>query len=650
MTLSNLFSPIKLAKVEIKNRCVMAPMGVGFYSPDETWPKKEIRYFEERAIGGMGLIITSFTRVHGKLASIPLVGIWDDRFIPSHEELVKRVQKHGSKIFLQLALTGGKLSGEAPSSIYSPNYASKPRELTALEIDSLVEAFIKAAGRAVKAGFDGVEVHGAHSYFIGAMMSPALNKRTDKYGGDFVKRMKFPTDVINGILIEYPDIAVGFKFSAYEELPGGVDIPLGKKIAKHIEALGITYLHVASTASTLEVMSKYPSVPPMYIPRNTLIPLAEGIKKECPDTVVIGTGSITVPEEADDFIKKGKCDMVALGRTVLADPLWPNKAKNGETIVPCIRCNVCYFQLWLAEPVCCTMNPYLLREAEQELPIPARKKRVMVVGAGPAGIRCAVTAAKRGHEVTLHERKPFVGGMVHPGSMPDCKRDLKRALEWFEKELSNCNATLKLNTAVTPEMVEEEDPDALVIATGGEQETLDIPGIEKNNVVGAVEVLCDIAKYGSKKAVIIGGGDVGCETACYLSDNGFEVAIVEILPKLMEKNINTNVKVQMFSLLEEKKITIMTETKVQAVTDGGIEVILPSGKLWGVEADLVIAAMGYKRKMAFKPSKVLSIAAKSGLAAELAMKAEEVHLIGVCAYPGSILEAIEAGEQAGRWI
>jgi 2-enoate reductase len=650
MTLSNLFSPIKLGKVEIKNRCVMAPMGVGFYSPDETWPKKEIRYFEERAIGGIGLIITSFTRVHGRLASTPLVGIWDDRFIPSHEELVKRVQKHGSKIFVQLGLPGGKLSGEAPSSIYSPNYPIKPRELTTSEIDNLLEAFIMAAGRALKAGYDGVEIHGAHSYFIGSMMSPALNMRTDKYGGDFEKRMKFPSDVIKGISNEYPDLPVGFKFSAYEELPGGVDIPLGKKIAKHIEALGTAYLHVTSTASTLDVMSKYPSVPPMYIPRNTLIPLAEGIKNECPGTVVIGTGSITVPGEADEFISKGKCDMVALGRTVLADPRWPDKAKNGGSIVPCIRCNVCYFQLWLAEPLCCTMNPYLLREAEQELPIPTREKRVMVVGAGPAGIRCALTAAKRGHDVALYEKKPFVGGMVYPGSMPDCKRDLKRALDWFERELAGSSVNLKLNTEVTPEMVEKAAPDALVIATGGEQEPLDVPGIEKNNVATAAGVLYDITKYHGKNAAVVGGGDVGCETACYLADNGFEVTIIDILPKLMENNDNTNVKVQMFNLLEEKNISIMTDTKVKAVTDDGIEVMLPSGKLWGIRADLVVVSIGNKQKKDLKPGKVMSITAKSGRVVELAMKAEEVHLIGDCNSPGSIHEAIEAGEQAGRWI
>ena len=284
MALKHLFTPIKLGKVHISNRCVMAPMGGGLYSADETWPMRSIRYYEERAIGGMGLIITQFTRVNGEIASVPITGIYDDRFIPSHEELVNRVHKHGSKI------------------IYSSNYVIKPRELTTEELVGLVGDFIKAAGRAIKAGYDGVEVHGAHSYLIGQMMSPALNLRVDKYGGTFEKRMKFPTDIITGIKEEYPDLTVGFKFSVHEEIPGGVDIPLGVEIAKYIEKLGVNYLHAASTASTLEVMSKFPSVPPLYIPRNTLMPLAEEVKKACPDTVVIGTGSITVPEEAEEFI------------------------------------------------------------------------------------------------------------------------------------------------------------------------------------------------------------------------------------------------------------------------------------------------------------------------------------------------------------
>ena len=329
MNLHNLFSPIQLGNVEIPNRTVMAPMGTRIYSADGTWPKRVIRYFEERAIGEIGLIITSFVRVHESLACFPLHGIYDDRFIPSHSELVERIHQYDSKIFLQIALSGGKRSGDAPSSIYSPNYAVKPRALTTDELDELVESFISAAGRAQKAGYDGVELHGAHSYLVGQMMSPSLNKRIDKYGGSFENRMKFPSDIITGIVRKYPDFPVGFKFSAHEELPGGIDIEQAKKIAQHITGFGAVYLHVASTASTINVYSRYPSVPAIYTPRNTLVPLAAEIKKIVSDIPVIATGSIIVPEEAEEFIDSGLCDMVALGRTTFADPHWDEKPVTG---------------------------------------------------------------------------------------------------------------------------------------------------------------------------------------------------------------------------------------------------------------------------------------------------------------------------------
>ena len=652
MALPNLFSPIKLGKAEIANRTAMAPMGVGLYSSDETWPRRELRYFEERAIGGIGLLITPFVRVHKTLASIPLAGIYEDRLIPTHRELTERIHKYDTKVFLQIALSGGKLSTDAPSSIYSPNYVVKPRELSTDEVDEIVESFIAAAGRGVEAGYDGVEVHGAHSYLIGQMMSPALNKRTDKYGGSFEARMKFPTDIINGIKAKYPDLPIGFKLSCHEEIPGGIDIEIAKNIAKHIAGLGVVYIHAASTASTIEVMSKYPSVPPLYIPRNTLMPLAEQIKNTIPDTTVIGTGSITVPEEAEQFIAEGKCDMVALGRTILADAHWAKKAKEGKRIVPCIRCNVCYHQLWLAGPLWCSVNPYLLHESEQELPPVAKKKKVMIVGAGPSGIRCALTASKRGHDVTLFEKQPVVGGMVYPGSRPKCKEDVVRLYDWFVAELKDSSVKLVLNTEVTPETVNSEKPDALVIAMGTESIVPDVPGIDKPHVASAVEVLRDVTKYKGKKAVVVGGGDVGCETACHLADNGFDVTIVEILPNLLEENIMTNVKVQMFELLKEKNVTVMTGTKLSAVTDDGAEVILPSGKAWGINADLVAYAIGMKSPQTFTAGGTagMNITAQSGIAGEMAMKSDETYVIGDCATLGRIREATEAGERVGRWL
>jgi len=193
MALESLLSPIRIGNIEISNRTAMAPMnlGVPMYADDGTWPRKTIRYYEERAIGEIGLIITQFVRAYDKIGSYPIVGLHDDKYIDSHAELVGRVHRHGSKIFHQIALMGGKIyykSGEAPSAIYSPVYNFKPRELSTGELDMLVEKFIEATGRGVQAGYDGVEVHGAHLYLIGQMMSPATNKRTDKYGGSVGKQ------------------------------------------------------------------------------------------------------------------------------------------------------------------------------------------------------------------------------------------------------------------------------------------------------------------------------------------------------------------------------------------------------------------------------------------------------------------------------
>ncbi|MFC1539822.1 FAD-dependent oxidoreductase, partial [Candidatus Latescibacterota bacterium] len=521
------------------------------------------------------------------------------------------------------------------------------------EADGLVRDFIDAAGYAREAGYDGVEIHGGHTYLVGAFMSPSTNKRTDKYGGSFEERMKFPTDILNGIAKEHPGFPAGIKFSAYEELPGGIDIPLGLEIARHLASLNPAYLHVSATSTSLLIKSRYSSVPHMYIKRNTLMPLAEKVKELCPDSVVMATGGITVPAEAEEFISGGKCDMVAIGRTVLADAHWAEKARAGKAdrITPCIRCNTCYHQLWLSEPLICSMNPYLSHEAEQRLTPTDKPKKVMVVGAGPAGIRCALTASKRGHTVTLYEKNARIGGMVLPGSAPSFKEELRFALDWYETELRESGVDVRLSTEVTPERVERESPDVLVIAVGGETILPNIPGINKPNVVSAIDVLRNIGKYRADKAVVIGGGEVGCETACYLAENGAEVTVIEVLPHIMPQSPKITLN-HMMLLLEDRNIKFLGETQVTTINENGVEVLLPSGKHWGIEADLVVYAVGIKPhgEIIESSGPAMKVRPKSGIIPALSMQAEEVHVIGDCVYVGNILEATAEGERIGRWI
>lgn len=653
MSFPHLSSPMKIGPVTLKNRTVMAPINNGLLSTDETWPARTIRYYEERAIGGIGMVISGACRIHGTLCGFPKVGIYHERFIPSHRKLADAVHRHDCPIFCQLQLNGGKVGKEAPSAIYSPAYPCMPPELTTAQADELVESYIRAAGFAKEAGYDGVEVHGGHTYLVGQFMSPATNKRIDKYGGSFENRMRFPREIIRGIQAKYPGFPVSIKFSAYEEMADGIRLELGLDIARHLAELGVVYLHVSASTTEMLVASKWGSVPTLYSPRNSLVPLAAEVKNACPDTPVLVAGSITVPEEAEADIAAGKYDIAGLGRTVLADAYWPEKAVAGREkhIAPCIRCNVCYDMLWHSEPLACSMNPYLSHESEQDLAPAARRKKVMIVGAGPSGVRCALTASKRGHDVTIFEKMPYVGGMMYPGSRPAFKADVARALDWMEYELAESPVKLRLGTEVTPEIVEEFAPDALVIAIGASQIVPKVPGMDKPNVAFAIDVLNDISKFPGKRAVVVGGGDVGCETACFMADHGYEVTLVGRNPLLMKHN-NRFVRIDMAEMLKEKNVTVMTQTVLNAVIDTGAEVMLPSGKRWGIPADRVVMAIGFEETKTCmdQAGPAMMAHAKPGFIAALSMKAPEVHVIGDCQTLGRIVDAMREGERVGRWL
>ena len=349
----------------------------------------------------------------------------------------------------------------------------------------------------------------------------------------------------------------------------------------------------------------------------------------------MGTGSVIVPEEAEQFIAEGQCDMVALGRTLLADPRWAANAHDGKRIRPCIRCNVCHHQLWLAEPLICQVNPYLLKETQEPTQPTNRKKKVMVVGGGPGGIRAAVVAAARGHDVTLFEARPYLGGMLYPGSRPKCKEEVGLLLQYYEGELADSDVKVKTSVEVTLEMVQQEKPDVLVIAVGSRALIPDIPGIDQPHVVTAIEALRDRGIVKGKKVVIIGGGDVGCETACHLADAGKEVTIIETLSELMTDQIINNVKMVMYQLLADKQVGYFTKNQVTQIDEKTVEVKGPEGGRT-LPADTVVIATGMRRDDTARDTLRLGCA--------------EVHVVGDCGELGRIRDAVVQGDLAGRLI
>ncbi len=449
--------------------------------------------------------------------------------------------------------------------------------------------------------------------------------------------MRFPVEIYRAMRTQVgEDFTIGFKMSAWEDLEGGVHGgDESVRIARRMADEGVAYVHVGTLNTTVERLSPYPSVPCMYLSRNTLIPLAEEIKKALGATPVVATGSIVVPEEAEQFLAEGKCDMFALGRTLLADPHWPLKARKGENIRPCIRCNVCHHQLWLAEPLICAVNPYLLRETQEPVQPASRRKNVMVVGGGPGGINAALVASARGHEVTLYEERPHLGGMLEPGSRPGCKAELILLREYYEKELADSNVKVKTGVEVTLELVQKEKPDALVIAVGSQAVIPDIPGIDQPHVVTAVNALRELELGVGQNVVVIGGGDVGCETACYLADSGHSVTIIETLPVLMTEQYISNVRMIMYQLLADKGVKYFTSNEVVQIDDKTVEVRGPEGGRT-LRADSVVIAVG------FRPNEDLRETLRLGCA--------EVHIVGDCGKLGRIREAVVQGDLAGRLV
>lgn len=649
----NLFEPIRIGKLLVKNRIGMAPMGLGvLIKPDGSLSQRALDYYVARAKGGVGLIITCAARIGRVIeghsgASLTIDPNADTTWL---RELADLLHSNGTRVCMQLTAGLGRVANPkdprslvhdemvAPSAVpcfYDPNLIA--RALTISEIERIVQGFEVAAKIVAASGIDAVELHGHEGYLFDQFMTSLWNKRTDKYGGDLAGRMRFSVEVINAIKNGAgADFPVVYRFGLEHHLPGGREIPEGLEVARRLEDAGVDALDV--DAGCYET-TWWPH-PTQYQPPACMVDLAEKTKKVV-KIPVMSAGKLGYPDLAERLLQEGKTDFVLLGRPLLADPDWVNKVEKGllDDIRPCI-CDHdgCSARSKGGLYVSCTVNPTAGMEREYALERAAKRKKVLVIGGGPAGMEASAIAAQRGHEVTLWEKTPALGGNLIAAGASDFKEDYRRLNGYLSDQLAKCGVRVELGKEGSPRLVAAMKPDVVFVATGGAPIIPPIPGVDKGMDSGFVVLATDYLlskKTVGKSVAIIGGGLVGCETALDLVRRGKAVTIIEqmgdIATLMFWRNRN-----HLLKLLADAQTTVMTNHRVIEVTERGLSVCDCTGQRSTLEVESVILAAGY--------------VADHGLFESIKNDVPLVSEIGDCLKPRKLIDAIWEGFGAARLV
>ena len=527
----------------------------------------------------------------------------------------------------------------APSPIACPVCKDVPKELTVDGIESIVEAFIKAARRACEAGFDVVELHGCHGYLIGEFFSLRTNRRTDKYGGNVKGRSRFCVEIIRGIKEElgasYPVIV---RMNGHDYIKEGATLEGMQEIAPLLVEAGADALHV-----TASVYGSYKAtVAPMYEKPGCFVDLAQGIKRVVP-VPVITVGRITDPFMAEDIIRSNKADLVAMGRALIADPELPLKAISGKAddICKCTGCNQgCIDRVnnsmmaGKTEIVTCLVNPRVLREAETGLSATGNPKNILVLGGGPAGLEAALTAALRGHHVILWEKEDVMGGQMRLAGASPGRESFREHISFMERQVRRADVNVVLNKSATIDSILESSPDTVIYAMGA---IPIIPSFVKNenkNVTTAWEVLKGNIPQG-EKIVILGGGSVGLETAHFLAAKGKNVTVLEATGRL-GSDMGAIASFYLRRMLKDAGVEILRFAEVKMVENNEVLILRNEKEERLKNLDAVILALGAR--------------SNDLLSGEIAGIVPEIHVIGDAQKPRKALEAIAEGFEAGRTV
>lgn len=659
-----LFTPMKVGKVEIKNRIVMCAMGGShFIAPDGTFNEPTATYFIERAKGGAGLIIPGVTLVTDMFGAATWFHNSREAFIPPARRMMDAIHAYGAKMFLQLgagmgrvlAINAGMLDNNRPGNHLKFNAGramvapsdglpnvwipeKKHRALTRDEIHEIIDGFARSAKMAQDANVDGIEVHAVHEgYLLDQFSVEATNHRTDEYGGSLENRLRFVCEIIRTIKQTCgKDYPVTVRYSVASKMKGfnsgalpaeaykefGRSLEESPRVAQILEEAGCDALNSDNGSYD----SWYWSHPPMYMPKACNLPEVNYIKNFV-HIPVFCAGRMEDPEAAAQAVSSGAIDGVGLARQLLADPEWPNKVQRGDLddIRPCIAChNGCFGRLFQGKGLCCAVNPAVLREDAYRI-LPAKvKKRVAVVGGGIGGMEAARLCSLRGHEVTLYEKTGELGGVFTAASSPDFKEADKRLIRWYKRQVKNNKIDVRMNTGATPEALKKDAAQVVIVATGAKPKKLPVQGIEGPNVFEAIDLLLGKAQVGPK-VVVVGGGLTGCEIAYDLAKKGHTVTVVEMLddilkvPGLCAANSN-----MLRELLIYYKVEVLKSTRLQEITAASVKVV-SNGVNKELAADTVVIAAGYDPCLE---------------TAEKLKDCGEIHVIGDARYVGNLMTVV----------